>query len=166
MNLPLTHTRDEIVDGISILIATSKHRSATKAARELGTRLFDRTHAGLIPTTALDLILPTYFIAPHLAAFQRQFAKIVLDIAAVAASWGLVSRRLPSIKMGMVCSSDLAYRIQATHSLTALFPAGALASHALGAHVPGDQPDAATGATHCRRVGWAGIHSERRLLPA
>ena len=76
MGLKLTQKVDKILDGISILIATSKHLSATKAAQELnitpatalrklsdietalGTRLFDRTPSGLIPTSALDLILP------------------------------------------------------------------------------------------------------------
>lgn len=76
MGLKLTQKIDRILDGISILIATSKHLSATKAAQELnitpatalrklsdmeaalGTRLFDRSHSGLIPTSALDLILP------------------------------------------------------------------------------------------------------------
>jgi DNA-binding transcriptional LysR family regulator len=71
---PATHT--EIPAGLEVLLTVARRGSATQAARDLqttparvlrrlcaleeslGTPLFDRTHGGLVPAPALELVLP------------------------------------------------------------------------------------------------------------
>lgn len=72
----VNETHEDVAAGVSILIAAARTGSATRAAQELGTtaatvlrrlaaleaavgaRLFDRTPTGLLPTRALELVLP------------------------------------------------------------------------------------------------------------
>lgn len=72
----MIETHQELAAGVDVVIAASRSGSATRAAQELGTtaatvlrrlaaleaalgaRLFDRSPGGLLPTPALELVLP------------------------------------------------------------------------------------------------------------